>query len=199
MKLRLLLVFCALLLFVSCRTYQARRLAETGYKQLMDKEFPASSASFAKAGEKDSSNQSYRYNYLLSLFLEGRYDEVIGLSEQAFADFAYNLSFLLLQAESYAEKRDYRSALQVYDRLFALDPASYETQAAVMEKALLWKEDETAKRLALGLLGQKKYEKQALTVLSKLSDEASWYASALAYITTKEPAEPQPTPQAESK
>lgn len=192
MKNLLLAVLISSLLLVSCQSYQARRLAEQGYQQLQNQHFEASSNLFAQAGSKDAKNHTYRYNYLLSLFLEGKYTEVIARSEQAFETFPFNLSFLLLKAQAYAEKQEYKEALATYDRFFTLDPASYETQALVMEQALLWKEYETAKRLALGLLNQKSYEKQALSVLTEISGEDSWYALALAYITKETQAESQP-------
>lgn len=187
-KLLLLVLGCSLLL-VSCRSYQAERLASEGYEQLMSRDFSAAGASFAKASGKDKDNHTYRYNYLLSLFLEGDYERVVKLSEEAFGEFDFNLSFLLLKAQAYSEQSQYKKALETYERLFAIDPGSYETQAEVMEAALRWNERETAERLALGLLNVKAYEKRALTVLSQLAGKESWYARALSFITKEEQTE----------
>lgn len=192
MKKLLLFVLCSSLLLVSCQTYQANRLAEQGYEHMQSQNFEASSVLFAKASYKDAKNHTYRYNYLLSLFLQGKHDEVIVQSEQAFEAFPFNLSFLLLQAQSYAEKQEYKKALATYNRLFTLDPASYEIQASVMEQALLWKEDDTAKLLALGLVNQTSYEKKALGVLSEIAGEDSWYTLALAYVTKGQQVQSQP-------
>jgi len=191
MKKLLVFVLCSSLLLVSCQTYQANRLAEQGYEHMQSQNFDASSVLFAKASTKDAKNHTYRYNYLLSLFLQGHYDEVIVQSEEAFETFPFNLSFLLIQAQSYAEKQEYKQALVTYNRLFKLDPASYETQASVMEQALLWKEYETAKDLALGLVNQKAYEKKALGVLSEIAGDDTWYALALAYVTKEKQSQSQ--------
>ncbi|NLE14926.1 MAG: hypothetical protein GX626_03515 [Spirochaetales bacterium] len=182
MRKLLLLILSTSLLLVSCRSYQAQRLASEGYEQLMARDFSSAGASFAKASEKDVDNHTYRYNYLLSLFLEGDYERVVKLSEEAFGEFDFNLSFLLLKAQAYREQSQYKQALETYERLFAIDPGSYETQAEVMEASLSWNEKAIAQRLALGLLTVKGYEKRSLTVLSQLAGEESWYAHALAFV-----------------
>lgn len=199
MKKLLLLVLSSSLLLVSCRSYQAARLAGLGYEQLQSRNFTSAGASFAEASDKESGNHTYRYNYLLSLFLQGDYDQVISLSENAFETFSFNLSFLLLKAQAHAQKEEYPKALETYERIFALDRASYETQADVMEAALTWNETETAKHLALGLLHEKGYEKRALTVLCQLSEENSWYALALSFLTKEGKAEDRKQLQVLSK
>lgn len=134
MRKLLLLILSTSLLLVSCRSYQAQRLASEGYEQLMARDFSSAGASFAKASEKDVDNHTYRYNYLLSLFLEGDYERVVKLSEEAFGEFDFNLSFLLLKAQAYREQSQYKQALETYERLFAIDPGSYETQAEVIDR-----------------------------------------------------------------
>ncbi len=198
MKSRLLIILCCPLLLISCRSYQAREFAGQGYEQLQAGRFSEASASFAKASDAALSDHTYRYNYLLSMFLEGKYDQVIVQGEMAFAAFDFNLSFLLLKAQAQVESRRYQEALQTYDRLFALDRAAYEIQAQVMEDALTWGEIDTARRLALALLPIKAYEKQALAVLEKLSP-TDWYASALAYLTKEEQTQAPPKIPAQSK
>ncbi|NBK21645.1 MAG: hypothetical protein EOM68_06440 [Spirochaetia bacterium] len=183
MKKLLLFVLSSSLLLASCQSYQATRFAGRGYEQLQARDFAAAGASFSEASAKDRENHTYRYNYLLSLFLQGQYDQVITLSEKAFDVFDFNLSFLLLKAQAHAQKEEYSKALETYERLFSLDRASYEIQADVMEAALTWGETDTARHLALGLLPVKAYEKRALTVLSRLSGENSWYALALSFLT----------------
>jgi uncharacterized protein YcfL len=64
---------CSLLL-VSCRSYQAERLASEGYEQLIARDFSAAGASLRRQAGKKRTTTRIDTTNLLSLFLEGDYE-----------------------------------------------------------------------------------------------------------------------------
>ncbi|MGE4583220.1 MAG: hypothetical protein AB7C91_01085 [Sphaerochaeta sp.] len=196
MKRFLLLLIASLFLFSSCQLQKARAAAYLGSEAFAEGLYSQAAYQYGKAASAQHDSAEYRYNQILSLLLDASLDEVIVQSDKAFSDFPFHTEFLLLKARAYATQKAYKKALAVYQQVFALDPGSYTLQQAVMEQAVAWNENETAKNLALTLLSHPQTEQKALQVLTELEGKQSWYAYALNYLTkeagTQAPAELQP-------
>lgn len=186
MKRALLLLLLPLLL-ISCRSNRAVQLAQQGYEQMLASQYDEASVLYEKAFELQKSNAEYRYNHLLGLYLSQAYEQTAELAGQAFESFPHYLEFLQLQANAYAELRQYEKALETYQRLFTLNPATYDLQVQVMKMAVEWEQVEVAQTLAQRLLTIPGQEKQALEVLASTTQEPNWYQYALSYLTKATP------------
>ncbi len=186
-KLLAVFLLLATLLLFSCTTMgnerRALQAADKASQLFENQEYAASVQLYKEAALLDSSQASYQYNEQLALFHLGDYDQVLEKSHSSFKNFPTHLSFLFLQAKALTQEKQYEKALQVYQRIFSLNPALYAERLEVATQAASWGFKEQATELALALVREHQREKDAFTLLSKLEGEESWYAYMLQYLT----------------
>ncbi|NCC65739.1 MAG: tetratricopeptide repeat protein [Spirochaetia bacterium] len=183
---RLLLLSLFTLVCISCQTGTMHDLSSTYATQAVDELQKGNSGLavelFAKALELEPQSIAHRYNLGLALYTNEQYGQALTVLNESLALYPHQSRFFLLKAKVLSEVGEQVEALQVYRKLFDIDPGSYELQALVMQQALKWGYTEEAQALALRLLDIHQQEEKALEVLAQIHGPESWYAKILLFL-----------------
>ncbi len=197
----ILLVFLfSVLLFGSCSTTQAKRekslVLQAEALSLLDaKEFGQALPLLQEAVKLAPNESKGRYNLVLALLANQKFDEAITLSSASFSLFPAHMEFLLAQAYALREKGETDDAFALYGDILALDRGKFSLHADLMELALEQGYTDFAKEAGLYLLSVHKEEARAFKVLATIEGDASWYALVATLMKEASEKDPEPLPE----